>query len=529
MAKYDEREGNSCHIHISFRGDDGSAVFADDDQPRGMSKMFRSFIAGQLATLRELTLFYAPNINSYKRFVDGSFAPTAVAWGMDNRTCALRVVGHGHGMRMECRAPGGDVNQYLAVAALIAGGLHGIEQELELPEPVRGQRVYRWRGTASDHPGRGGGAVRALDGGPGGVRRRGRRALPEQCAGRTERVQLGGDRLGEAPWFRTSLRSQRRPVLGLTTYLQQAQTGVWDVTASFLPAIYIEGVTMAGGIATLLPPQPVDDDIADRVLDGLDGLVITGGRDVDPATYGQAPHPTTDEPASDRDAWEFALLERALERGLPVLGICRGAQVLNVALGGTLHQHLPDVVGHNWHQAGNAVFNTSVIRTVPGTRVAALIGESTDAQCYHHQAIAELGRGLDRHAPGIPTASSKPSRCPGTTFVVAVQWHPEERLDDLRLFAGVVEAAAARMRTEREPRDATSTLINPATEEVLRTVEQLDVAAVDDAVARAKSAQKQWAKLRARRAGRRAACVRRRWSMPTSTNSPRSRWRTPGT
>jgi glutamine synthetase len=138
MAKFDEREGNSCHIHISLRGDDGSAVFADDDDPLGMSPMFRSFVAGQLATLRELTLFYAPNINSYKRFVEGSFAPTAIAWGMDNRTCALRVVGHGHGMRMECRAPGGDVNQYLAVSALIAGGLYGIERELELPEPLEG-------------------------------------------------------------------------------------------------------------------------------------------------------------------------------------------------------------------------------------------------------------------------------------------------------------------------------------------------------------------------------------------------------
>ena len=138
MAKFDEREGNSCHIHISLRGEDGSAVFADSDDPDGMSPMFRSFIAGQLATLRELTLFYAPNINSYKRFVEGSFAPTAIAWGMDNRTCALRVVGHGHGMRMECRAPGGDVNQYLAVSALIAGGLYGIEQELELPEALEG-------------------------------------------------------------------------------------------------------------------------------------------------------------------------------------------------------------------------------------------------------------------------------------------------------------------------------------------------------------------------------------------------------
>ena len=138
MAKFNEREGNSCHIHISLRGDDGSAVFAEPAGPHEMSPLFRSFVAGQLATLRELTLFHAPNINSYKRFVEGSFAPTAVAWGLDNRTCAVRVVGHGHGMRMECRAPGGDVNQYLAVAALIAGGLHGIEHELELPDPLAG-------------------------------------------------------------------------------------------------------------------------------------------------------------------------------------------------------------------------------------------------------------------------------------------------------------------------------------------------------------------------------------------------------
>ena len=159
-------------------------------------------------------------------------------------------------------------------------------------------------------------------------------------------------------------------MLGLTTYLQQAQTGVWDVRASFLPAIYIEGVTLAGGIATLLPPQPVDDAVAARVLDGLDGLVITGGRDVDPDRYAQAHHAATDEPARDRDAWEFALLRGALARRLPVLGICRGAQVLNVALGGTLHQHLPDVVGHDRHQRGNAVFTTSsVVRwPAPGWR-----------------------------------------------------------------------------------------------------------------------------------------------------------------
>jgi glutamine synthetase len=138
MAKFDVREGNSCHIHISLRDRQGSAVFADPDDELGMSPMFRSFVAGQLATMREMTLMCAPNINSYKRFVDGSFAPTAIAWGLDNRTCALRVVGHGHGMRMENRAPGGDVNQYLAVSALIAGGIYGIERELELPDPMRG-------------------------------------------------------------------------------------------------------------------------------------------------------------------------------------------------------------------------------------------------------------------------------------------------------------------------------------------------------------------------------------------------------
>jgi glutamine synthetase len=152
MAKYDEREGNSCHIHLSLRATNGSAIFADEDQPHGMSQTFASFVAGQLATLRELTMFYAPNINSYKRFAERSFAPTAVAWGLDNRTCALRIVGHGDNIRVECRVPGGDVNQYLAVAALIAGGLHGIEHGLQLPEPITGD-AYQTAGGAERLPG----------------------------------------------------------------------------------------------------------------------------------------------------------------------------------------------------------------------------------------------------------------------------------------------------------------------------------------------------------------------------------------
>jgi glutamine synthetase len=138
MAKVDEREGNSCHIHLSLRGTDGEVVFADHDREGGRSALFDQFMAGLLVTMRELTYFYAPNINSYKRFAAGSFAPTAVAWGSDNRTCALRVVGHGSGLRVENRVPGGDVNPYLAVAAMMAGGLHGIREGLELPAACEG-------------------------------------------------------------------------------------------------------------------------------------------------------------------------------------------------------------------------------------------------------------------------------------------------------------------------------------------------------------------------------------------------------
>jgi len=141
MAKYDQREGNSCHIHLSLRGKDGTMVCADDSRDGGHSQMFDHFLAGIQATLREFTLLYAPNINSYKRFAPGSFAPTAIAWGHDNRTCALRVVGHGAGLRVENRVPGGDVNPYLAVAAMLAGGLYGVRQELPL-EPAFAGNAY---------------------------------------------------------------------------------------------------------------------------------------------------------------------------------------------------------------------------------------------------------------------------------------------------------------------------------------------------------------------------------------------------
>jgi glutamine synthetase len=132
MAKFDQREGSSCHVHLSLAGSDGANVFAGD------KKLFDHFLAGLLASLRELTLLFAPQINSYKRYVPGMFAPTAVAWGHDNRTCAMRVIGHGAGLHIENRLPGADVNPYLAVAAMIAGGLHGVENELTLEPATKG-------------------------------------------------------------------------------------------------------------------------------------------------------------------------------------------------------------------------------------------------------------------------------------------------------------------------------------------------------------------------------------------------------
>jgi putative glutamine amidotransferase len=230
------------------------------------------------------------------------------------------------------------------------------------------------------------------------------------------------------------------PIIGLTTYLEQAQTGVWDVPASFLPKVYFEAVNRAGGIAVLLPPQPVTPEIANRVLDSLDGLIVTGGKDVDPARYGQQPHPATDAPRTDRDAWEDALLTAAIERGLPFLGICRGAQLLNVALGGTLHQHLPEVVGSDRYNKGGGVFATNAVAVEGGT-LATIVGDGLDVKSYHHQAIDELADGL------VVTARSDDGtiqavELPTVPFGVAVQWHPEEdAAEDVRLFQGLVDAA----------------------------------------------------------------------------------------
>jgi putative glutamine amidotransferase len=234
--------------------------------------------------------------------------------------------------------------------------------------------------------------------------------------------------------------SASSPVIGLTTDLQQAKTGVWDVPASFLPQVYFDSVTKSGGIAVLLPPQPSSDEIVSRVLDSIDGLIVTGGRDVDPARYGQEPHPTTDAPSLERDAWEDALLRGAIERELPFLGICRGAQVLNVALGGTLIQHLPDVVGDTRYQLGGGTFNEVLVDVESGSELAELVGAGVTAKVYHHQAIDQLAEGLPVTARA-PDGVIEAVELPSVPFGIAVQWHPEETQEDLRLFAGLVEAA----------------------------------------------------------------------------------------
>jgi putative glutamine amidotransferase len=238
-----------------------------------------------------------------------------------------------------------------------------------------------------------------------------------------------------------------RPIIGLTSYRQRAQTGVWDVQASFLPAQYLDAVTNAGGIAVLLPPQPVDADLAAEVVAGLDGVIITGGGDIDPGRYGAERSEHTDPANLMRDAWEDAILAAAIEQEVPFLGICRGLQVLNVLRGGTLLQHLPDVVGDDRYNKGHGEFAVNKAE-VSGGKVGELLdGEpELDVKSYHHQAVDELGAGLEVTARAVD-GTVYAIELPDVPFGVAVQWHPEEdAAEDARLFAGLVEAA----RTHRE-------------------------------------------------------------------------------
>jgi len=235
-----------------------------------------------------------------------------------------------------------------------------------------------------------------------------------------------------------------RPLIGLTSYRQRAQTGVWDVTASFLPVVYIDAVTKAGGIAVVLPPQdPVDPAIAAQVVGGLDGLIVTGGGDVAPERYGAERHEKTDPLNAMRDAWEDALLAAAIDREVPFLGICRGLQVLNVNRGGTLLQHLPDVVGDDRYNKGGGNFATNTVEVDPGTELSGLLDgdRELDVKSYHHQAVQDVGAGL-RVTARSGDGTIQALELEGVPFGVAVQWHPEEdAAEDVRLFAGLIDAA----------------------------------------------------------------------------------------
>jgi putative glutamine amidotransferase len=212
------------------------------------------------------------------------------------------------------------------------------------------------------------------------------------------------------------------------------------VQASFLPAVYIDAVTNAGGIAVLLPPQPVEDGNAADVVAGLDGVIITGGGDVAPERYGAERHEKTDPLNAMRDDWEDAILSAAIEQEVPFLGICRGLQVLNVNRGGTLLQHLPDVVGDDRYNKGQGNFSVNRAE-VSGGRIGQLLDEELDVKSYHHQAVDDLGEGLSVRAR-TDDGTVYAIELDDHPFGVAVQWHPEEdAAEDARLFAGLVDAA----------------------------------------------------------------------------------------
>jgi putative glutamine amidotransferase len=234
-----------------------------------------------------------------------------------------------------------------------------------------------------------------------------------------------------------------RPVIGICTYLETMRWGAWEDRAAMVPAGYLGAVQRAGGLAILLPPDEEATRDPDPVLDLLDGLLLAGGVDVDPTTYGESAHEATDPPNTERDAFELALARHALERDLPLLGICRGMQVLNVAAGGTLHQHLPDVVGHEDHRQTLGVFGDHDVRLAEGSLAARAAGETVHAsKSHHHQGVAVLGEGLVvtgwSAADELPEAIEDPAR----RYALGVQWHPEAD-ETSRLIASLVEEARA--------------------------------------------------------------------------------------
>jgi putative glutamine amidotransferase len=234
-----------------------------------------------------------------------------------------------------------------------------------------------------------------------------------------------------------------RPVIGICTAVERARWGPWDKFVAITPTSYVKAVQAAGGLAVLLPPDDGAAENPDELLDRIDGLLLAGGTDVDPASYGARPHPEVVNTVPERDRFELALAHRALERELPLLAICRGMQMLNVACGGTLLQHVPDVVGHEEHRHTPGQFADHDVEIVAGSLAARAAGAGRLAvKSHHHQGIEELGEGLEVTAWSAHDRLPEAVEDPGRPFVLGVLWHPEED-ESSRLIAALVDEARA--------------------------------------------------------------------------------------
>jgi gamma-glutamyl-gamma-aminobutyrate hydrolase PuuD len=235
-----------------------------------------------------------------------------------------------------------------------------------------------------------------------------------------------------------------KPVVGITTYLTPAAWGAWNLEAALVPAAYVRAVERAGGVPLLVPPGASFDETLDRI----DGIVFSGGSDVDPELYGATAHEETVGIFRERDEFELGLMRAALERDVPMLAICRGSQVLNVALGGDLEQHVPDRVGTDMHKETPGVFAEHEVEVLDGTRLGSIVGERVEAKSHHHQGYGAIGAGL-REAARAPDGTVEALEDPTRRFTVGVLWHPEEG-DDLALFEALVREADAYRESRSE-------------------------------------------------------------------------------